>query len=192
MSLDSKLISLDTSNKVGTKIKMSPHTLIYTLPDEILVYVASFLVHDERTRCAFARVCRRFCGVAHDTFDQAPAFQHACRCGYITIVQRFLTDERLDPTMYNNAIQISSYNGHADVVQLLLADGRADPTAGNSWAILWSSFEGHADVVKLLLADGRADPTADDNYAICVSSNNGHADVVQLLLADGRADPTVY
>ena len=52
------------------------------IPDEMLVYVASFLVYDSRSRCAFARVCRRFCGMAREVFDQGPSFLHACQRGY--------------------------------------------------------------------------------------------------------------
>ncbi|KKK60359.1 hypothetical protein LCGC14_3025140, partial [marine sediment metagenome] len=103
-----------------------------TLPDEMLTEVALFLIPDHRSRCAFARVCRRFCGVAYDVFNQTPAFVYACQHQYTDIMERFLTDARVDPTAWGNAaIRWSSELGHPDVVRLLLADGRADPTAGN-------------------------------------------------------------
>ncbi len=158
-----------------------------TLPDEMLIYVASFL-HE---CCAFAHVCRRFHGVAHDVFNQEPVFWHACRCGYTEIVKQLLVDARVDPAADNNyAIRCSSMNVHPDVVRLLLEDDRTDPTADDNWPILLSSYRGHTDVVRLLLADGRADPTAGNNHAIRVSSYCGHAEVAKLLLEDGRADPT--
>ncbi len=112
-------------------------------------------------RSAFACVSRRFYGVAHDVFDQTPAFLHVCQHEYIDIVERFLADARANPAAKNSeAIQLSSWHGHADVVKLLLADGGAAPEAGDSFAIKLSSQNGHGEVVRLLLADGRADPTA--------------------------------
>ena len=81
--------------------------------------------------------------MAHDTFDQGPAFQHVCRQGYIDIMQRLLSDGRVDPAADNNkAIRVSIENGNIEVVRLLLADGRADPTAGNNYAIRYSSERG--------------------------------------------------
>ncbi len=140
------------------------------LPDEILSHVASFLVHDDQSRGAFARVSRRFCAVAHDTFDQGPALRHACRRGYNDVVELLLADGRADPTAEKNyAIVRSSINGNADIVKLLLADGRADPAARNNYAIQWSSQKGHADVVRLLLADAHVDSTTTNNLAIRMS-----------------------
>ncbi|KKK52658.1 hypothetical protein LCGC14_3102700, partial [marine sediment metagenome] len=191
---------------------MNDTNLFHTLPDEILSHIASFLVYDNQSRCAFTRACCRFYGVAHDVFDQKPAFQYACRHRYTEIVKLLLADGRVDPTADNNwAFRLSSKKGHTDVVRLLLEDGRADPTSDNNLAIQLSCKNGHTDVVKLLLADGRADPSASNNkwggisfltgrpadpaaygnnLAIQLSSRNGHTDVVRLLLADGRADPT--
>lgn len=75
------------------------------LPNEMLVYIASFLVNDDLSRCAFTRVCRRFYGVAHDTFDQGQSFKHVCLRGYTEIVRWFLADGRVDPTIDDNWAQ---------------------------------------------------------------------------------------
>ena len=83
-------------------IKTVPIDLFYMLPDEMLSNIASFLIHNNQARCAFSRVCRRFCGVAHDKFDQSQTFQHACRRGYIDIVQLLLEDGRVDPAANDN------------------------------------------------------------------------------------------
>ena len=165
------------------------NTITNTLPNEMLVYVASFLVYDNRARCAFSRVCHLFCGVAHDVFDQEPAFQHACGSGYMDIVQQFFADGCVDPAANDNlAIRLSSLNGRSAIVRLLLTDGRVDPTVNDNNPIRLSSQNGHPDVVKLLLADPRVDPAADNNFALRISSDSGHADVIKLLVADERVD----
>nr|QBK87832.1 MAG: F-box family protein [Marseillevirus LCMAC202] len=44
--------------------------LIDILPNEMLSHVASFLVHDKQSSGAFACVCGRFYGVAHNVFEK--------------------------------------------------------------------------------------------------------------------------
>ena len=143
----------------GGSAKRERASFFDALPDEMLVYVATF-VASPGDRMPFVLVCRRFRAAAWTAFDPMPSFQHACEKGYADVVKRLLllADARVDPAAVDNrAIRWSSENGHADVVQLLLADARVDPVTRNNYAIRWSIRNGHCDVVRLLLEDGRAD-----------------------------------
>jgi ankyrin repeat protein len=124
------------------------------------------------------------------TFDQ---LRDAAKSGHLSIVERLLQDEKVDPSADNNdAITWASVLGHLAVVERLLQDPRVDPSAQNNGAIQLASINGHLAVVNLLLEDPRVDPSAKNNCAIRYAANSSHLAVVERLLQDPRVDPNVF
>jgi hypothetical protein len=86
---------------------------------------------------------------------------------------------------------LTACNGHISVVERLLQDERIDPSANDNYAVQVAAQNGHLAVVERLLQDERVDPSADDNYAIRMAAFNGHLAVVDRLLEDDRVDVAV-
>jgi hypothetical protein len=85
---------------------------------------------------------------------------------------------------------LASQNGHLSVVDRLLQDERVDPAARDNYAIGRASESGHLSVVDRLLQDERVDPAADDNFSIREASQDGHLSVVDRLLQHPGVDAT--
>ncbi|KAJ3290959.1 hypothetical protein HDU79_002831 [Rhizoclosmatium sp. JEL0117] len=114
--------------------------------------------------------------------------------GNETIVQLFLEDKRIDPSLNNNrALKIAARNNNACVVLMLLDDARVDPNEGLREAAEFC----RSDIVRLLLADPRVDPSINNNAVIRrallrwdYSDSDDGTHILRLLLSDRRVDPT--
>jgi Ankyrin repeats (3 copies) len=115
----------------------------------------------------------------------------AAENGHLTIVERLLLDERVDPSDWRNyAVRWAARNGHLAVVERLLLDPRVDPSANNSEAVRWTALNGHLAIVERLLLDSRVDPSDNDNEAVRLAALNGCLVVVERLLCDARTKLT--
>jgi hypothetical protein len=72
--------------------------------------------------------------------------------GYSSILEILLKDGRCDP---NEAITLSSINGHVECVKILMQDKRVDPSMDSNGSLKMADRNGHIEVVKLLLSDPR-------------------------------------
>jgi hypothetical protein len=80
------------------------------------------------------------------------AFEEAAKNGFLTIVERMLEDERIDPSANNNnSINLAAKHGHIKVVERLLQDGRVDP----SRALRVAERRGQKAVIDRLKQDPR-------------------------------------
>jgi ankyrin repeat protein len=93
-------------------------------------------------------------------------------------VEVFKSDQSV---LDNEAIRLSSINGHHQIVKDLLQIPEVDPTALDNQALVKSSENGHIEVVKLLVEDARFDSRALHN-AIRGAYMQGHFEVVEYLL----------
>lgn len=118
-------------------------------------------------------------------------FKHAIKHGNLREIERLLLDDRLDPSINNNAFFISACTfGQMGVVERLLQDKRVDPSDTNNKAIKTASQLGFLEIVNRLLQDPRVDPATTGNMPIYQASASGHVDVVNRLLQDPRVDPS--
>lgn len=86
-------------------------------------------------------------------------FGRAIQCGYLTVVDVLLRNNRVDP---RDAICTASANGHLSVVDRLLQDPGVDPcmhTLGGIYAIQEVCETGHLAVLDRLLQDNRFHPS---------------------------------
>ena len=85
-------------------------------------------------------------------------FSRAILCGYVTVVDALIRNNRVDPSRCRNeAICTASAYGHLPVVERLLQDPRVDPCMRSSFgmAIQYVCEEGHFAVLDRLLQDCR-------------------------------------
>lgn len=134
---------------------------------------------------------------------------HSCETGNYEIFQLFLTDSRINPSIYVDGVSVKNMapwrenkltslmksaceNGHHTLVRFMLNDPRfnwsySDKTMTKTF--IYTCSKGHTEVVRMLLQDGRTRPAIPGyvgvyNSAIRTAIRNGHADIVRLLLED--------
>lgn len=130
---------------------------------------------------------------------------HSCETGNYEIFQLFLTDSRINPSIYVDGVTVKTglgftslmksacENGHHTLVRFMLNDPRfnwsySDKTMTKTF--IYTCSNGHTEVVRMLLQDGRTRPTLPLGYhgiyetAIRSAIINGHTDIVRLLLED--------
>lgn len=121
------------------------------------------------------------------------AITTASENGCTSVVELFLQDPRVDPSVENNyAIQLACQEGYISTVIALLKDPRVDPSVENNAALSLAIENDYIDIVELLLDDPRIDPTIENNYAIELASYNRHFDMVELLLEDKRIRSSLH
>ena len=83
----------------------------------------------------------------------------------------------------NEALNLSSQNGHLNVVCYLVEHG-VDIHDGGGYAVRWSAGNGHFEVVRYLAEQG-ADVQSHNNYALRLSAGYGQLEVVKYLVGLG-------
>ncbi len=85
---------------------------------------------------------------------------------------------------FNESLQSAVIHGQTDIVRLLLSDDRVDPSIYDNMALLQAVRKGHAEIVKLLLLDKRVDPSVYDNVALEEAVLRRQTETAKLLLLD--------
>jgi hypothetical protein len=124
--------------------------------------------------------------------DLNDALETAAGWGFTDAVKLLLSDDRVDPSVKDNAALVfASQEGHLEIVKLLLKDKRVNPSAQNNAALINALQHEDLEILKILLADYRVDPSAQGNRALIAAAEYGHFDIVKLLLRRDRVDPSV-
>jgi ankyrin repeat protein len=116
----------------------------------------------------------------------------ACRRGYLDIVNRLLTDPRVDPSAdrINNSFWCACVNGHLDVVNRLLEIPRLGPSIDHNICLRHACDYGKRDIVERLILDPRVDPSVIGRLSLTEACRRGNIDTVKKFLASPLVDPS--
>ncbi len=107
---------------------------------------------------------------------------------HANIVQKLLSNPRVNPSDDNVAIRVAVEVGHAEVLRVLLTDPRITTADLNSESIEVAAYNNYFEVIRVLLADSRFNP-ANLTDAIRAAVRQGNIEALKLLLADPRITP---
>jgi ankyrin repeat protein len=108
------------------------------------------------------------------------------------VVDLFLADERVDPTVKRNmAMNSACRSAQLHTVNALLAHPRVDPAVGFKVALASATFKRRLDIVRVLVTERRVDFGAYAERALLDACTFGSTEIVEYLLRDPRVDPTL-
>lgn len=119
-------------------------------------------------------------------------FREACTRGNLDVVDFFLKETSLDPSLQSNiAIQLACNFQRLDVIKLLLQDPRVDPSDNHNFAIINACQKEHNCVAELLLRHQRVDPSDKDCLALKSVIYPENMVILELLVRRGNVDLSV-
>lgn len=128
------------------------------------------------------------------SWNNAYALRAAAQKGYISIVERLLSDSRLELTTYGSgpALDMAIRYGHLAIVKRFLEDDIFRITQSKSMMLCQAVEYRHLDLVEFFLKDPDTNPATNMNYPVRKAAENGDLAILDCLLANPRVDPSDY
>ena len=185
---DPKIKNLINKKRIQHKVE---YLLSQSDPQNVLYYAVIYGDVDTVDELLKRGVDPNFSIIEHEGTLELSLFKWALRSGHVSVIDRLLQDDRIDPTVDDNsAIRNAIVDGNLDIMKSLFRNPKVKKSFSVNEAISIASYNGKIDVLNDLLQDPIVDPGANNNDAIKWAAVGGKINVVNRLLQDSRVDPT--